>query len=457
MTFTTGARHDEALLTAAAQHLADETSEALAARVRDLVARNAAWRGARCVNLIAAESPTSPMVRALLAAEVGTRASGGHIGELSRCFPGMTYIDQLEALCVELLKELFHADFADQRLMGGMASCMVAFAALAQPGEHVMSLPLSAGGDSSGHADGPAGVRGLTISDIPFDPVELTVDLDRFRCQAEIRRPRVVSINQTTALFPLPVKQMRQIIEPWGGRLYFDGAHQAGLIAGGQYPNPLAEGADVLTGSGGKTFSGPQSGMILWNDERLGDRIVEAVFPMLTGSHQLNRVAALALACCELREYGTDYMAAVVRNARALAVALHERGFAVVGAHRGFTETHQVLVDVRRFGGGIEVTRLLERADIMVNKMLLPSARDVPDPVSEGVRIGTVEVTRLGMGPEQMTRIADLITRVVVAGEQPAQVARGVHDLRAGFRDLGYCFPAAADGTSPPLNGARGL
>ncbi|MFD2415475.1 hypothetical protein [Amycolatopsis pigmentata] len=442
MTFTVGDRHDPALLAEAARLVAEVPNTRLAGRVGELVVDNARWRGVECVNLIAAEAPTSPVVRALLATEAGTRASGGHIGALSRCFPGMRYLDQLEALCVALLADLFDAEFADQRLMGGMAGCLVAFTVLARPGEHVMSLPLCAGGDSSGHLDGPAGVRGLTISAIPFDPVELTVDLDEFGRRARARRPAVVSLNQTTALFALPVREMKRIIEPWGGRLYFDGAHQAGLIAGGQYPNPLAEGADILTGSGGKTFSGPQSGMIMWNDELLSEPIVSAIFPVLTGSHQLNRVAALALAACELREFGTGYMAAVVRNARALAAALHDRGFTVIGAHRGYTDTHQVLVDVRAHGGGVVVSQTLERANIMVNKMLLPAAADVARPVSGGIRLGTTEVTRLGMGPAEMTVLAEFIARVVLAGDDPDAVAGRVREFRAAFQTLGFCFPA---------------
>jgi glycine hydroxymethyltransferase len=445
MTFTTGEEHDPAILAAARKLICRSDNEQLVERVWDLVQKNHFWRGGQCVNLIAAESPTSPLVRSLLATEVGTRASGGHIGTMSRCFPGMRYIDQIEALCVELLKDLFGASFADQRLMGGMAGCGVAYAALVQPGSLMMSLSLSAGGDSAGRPDGPAGVRGLRIADIPFDPVELNVDLEAFRREAERLRPALVSINQTTALFPLPVRAMKQIIAPWGGRLYFDAAHPAGLIAGRCYPDPLAEGADVVTGSGGKTFSGPQSGIILWNDENLSGRIIEAIFPILTGSHQLNRVAALAVAAAEMREFGASYMSQVVANARALAAALHDRGFTVVAAHRGFTQTHQILVDVRRYGGGPAVGQALERANIMVNKMLLPSAVESVNPVSHGIRLGTVEVTRLGMGTEEMSAIADLIYRVVVRAEDPDRILKEVWELRAPYQNLHYCFGAAAD------------
>jgi glycine hydroxymethyltransferase len=449
VTFTTGQEHDAATLLAARELVAGLGGQQLADRVRDLVKANDTWRRRRCVNLIAAESPSSPMVRELLAAEVGTRASGGHIGAESRCFPGMRHIDEMEAVCIELLKDLFRAGFADQRLMGGMAGCTVAYAALASPGDVMMSVPLSAGGDSSGRADGPAGVRGLRIHDIPFDLPEFTVDLDAFRRAAERLRPALVSINQATTLFPLPVAEMAKIVADLGGRLYFDGAHQAGLIAGGCYPNPLAEGADLLSGSGGKTFSGPQSGIIAWNDERLSRPVVETIFPVLTGSHQLNRVAALAVAAAEMSAFGSAYMSRVVANAQALAGALHRRGLPVAAEHRGYTQTHQVLVDVRQWGGGLAVAQQLERANIMVNKMLLPGEEDDPG----GIRIGTTEVTRFGMTPADMVTIAGFVHRVIVEGSPAARVAGDVADFRAAFQDLEFCFPLSPEPGIPCREG----
>lgn len=442
MTFTKGERHDPGVL-AEARLLANELGAAgVAERIQDLVRRNDSWRGRRCVNLIAAESPTSPDVRALLSAEVGTRASGGHIGPLTRCFAGMGLLDEIEALCVELLKKAFGATFADHRLMGGMAGCMVACTALAKAGDTVASLPLPVGGDSSGRADGPPGVRGMTVVDIPCEDDGFSIDLDGFREVAERHRPALVSINQATTLFPVPVKEMKQIVAPWGGRLYFDGAHQAGLIAGGCYPNPLDEGADVLTGSGGKTFSGPQSGIIAWHDELLATPITSTIFPVLTGSHQINRVAALAVATAEQLEFGHAYMSGTVANARALGAALADAGFAVFAAERGYTETHQLIVDVSPIAPGIEAAARLERANLMVNKMLLPTDPDTPDAEPSGIRLGTVEVTRLGMGAEQMTVLASLLRRVLIEGEAPETVRADVEELRAGFQRLYYCFSA---------------
>src|SRR5437868_11812211 len=105
-------------------------------------------------------------------------------------------------------------------------------------------------------------------------------------------------------LFPFPIQAMRDIVAEWGGHVFFDGAHQLGLIAGGQFQDPLAEGADVLTGSAGKTFSGPQSGVMVWNDPALTPPLLDAVFPALAATHQVNRVAALAAAATELLAFG---------------------------------------------------------------------------------------------------------------------------------------------------------
>ena len=148
------------------------------------VARNARWRGEECLNLLAPEAPMSPVVRSLLAAEVGQRAAEGHIGPANRWFAGTRYIDEIEALCVELLKRVFRARYADHRLVASMIGNMTVYAALTQPGDAIMSVTQPFGGHSSNRGDGPAGVRGLRIHDVPMDPVELEVDLEAFAREA---------------------------------------------------------------------------------------------------------------------------------------------------------------------------------------------------------------------------------------------------------------------------------
>jgi len=130
-----------------------------------------------------------------------------------------------------------------------------------------------------------------------------------------------------------------------------------------------------MTGSAGKTFSGPQSGIMVWDDAQLTGPLTHAVFPVLAATHQVNRVAALAVSAAEMIAYGKAYMAQIVRNAQALGAALARRGVPALGEHKGFTTTHQVIADVRQFGGGLEVAQRLARANIITNKNLIPADR----------------------------------------------------------------------------------
>src|SRR5579883_2317670 len=343
--------HDPAILDQARAVLdACQSLQEMQEAVLAAVTRNEEWRGKRCLNLLAPEAPTSPTVRALLSSEIGTRAAEGHIGAANRWFAGTQHIDEVEALCVELLKQVFQARYADHRLVASMIGNLAVYTALTEPGDVIMSVPQPLGGHSSNRVDGPAGIRGLKIVDLPFDPVELEVDLDLFRKVAPLVRPRVVTLGNSMTLFPFPIQAMYEIVAEWGGHIFFDGAHQLGLIAGHQYQDPLREGAAVLTGSAGKTFSGPQSGIIVWNDPDLTVPLTHAIFPMLAATHQVNRVAALAVSAAEMLAFGDVYMAQIVRNAQALGAALAQRGIPMLAAHKGYTRTQQVIADVRSFG-----------------------------------------------------------------------------------------------------------
>src|SRR6266852_790437 len=404
------------------------------------VSRNEEWRGKRCLNLLAPEAPTSPTVRALLSTEVGTRAAEGHIGPVNRCFAGTQYIAESEALCIELLKKAFRSRYADHRLVASMIGNMAVYTALNEPGDIIMSLPQPFGGHSSNRVDGPAGVRGLKIVDIPFDPVELEVDLDLFRKVAPLVRPRLVALGASMTLFPFPLQAMQEIVAEWGGRLFFDGAHQLGLVAGGQFQDPLREGAAVMTGSAGKTFSGPQSGIIVWDDPSLTLPLTDAIFPMLAATHQVNRVAALAVSEAEMLAFGQAYMAQIVRNAKALGAALARRGIPVLGAHKGYTTTHQVIADVRQFGGGLEVAQRLARANIITNKNLIPADKPENWDHPGGLRLGTTEVTRLGMHEAEMETIAAFMARLLVEQAAPEDVVDDVIAFRQPYQTLYYCF-----------------
>jgi glycine hydroxymethyltransferase len=433
--------HDpQVLANAKAIMRATESPRAWAQAVIDAVKRNEEWRGERCINLLAPEAPTSPMVRALLSSEIGTRAAEGHIGRVNRWFAGTQYIDEVESLCVELLKVAFRCNYADHRLMGSMLGNMTVYHALAQPGDVIMSAPQPFGGHSSNRYDGPAGTRGVQIVDVPFNMDELEVDLDGFAKLARQHKPRLVVMGMSMTLFPLPVREMSDIIAEWGGRFIFDGAHQAGLIAGRQFQDPLREGAAVLTGSAGKTFSGPQSGMILWNDPALTQPLTSAIFPTLAATHQVNRVAALAVSAAEMIEYGEFYMAQIVKNSKALGKALDERGIPVLCAHKGYSQTHQVILRVKLYGGGLEVAHRLAEANIITNKNLVPEDKPEDWDRPSGLRLGTIEVTRLGMNEKDMETIADFIARLLVKGESTESVGKDVIEFRLPKQTLYYNF-----------------
>lgn len=428
--------HDpDCLLRAHQQLLSAGSGPAMAELINDAVARNEAWRTRQCLNLVAAESPTSPAVRQMLASEIGTRASGGHIGRNNRFFTGMAAIDEVEALCVELLKKLLHCQFADHRLMGGMAGVLAAYTALTEPGDMIMSASVLNGGDSSHRLNGPPGVRGLTIMDLPFLPNSHAVDLDSFAMQARLHRPKVVGLGMTLTLFPMPVAQIKEIVSQWGGRVYYDAAHQLGLIAAQLFQDPLKEGADLMTGSSGKTFSGPQGGIIAWNDASLSTAIYHTLFPTLTGSHQINRVAALAISSTELIEYGQNYMRQVVRNAQLLAQELERQGVTVLYKEHGYTQTHQLVIQSHSGNTKHEVQQL-ELANIICNKMPLPI--DIKERES-GIRLGTTEITRRGMKEPEMVWIAEKIAAILLHHNDPLVIAHDISSFMESYQTLHYC------------------
>jgi glycine hydroxymethyltransferase len=169
----------------------------------------------------------------------------------------------------------------------------------------------------------------------------------------------------------------------------------------------------------------------------------------LVATHQVNRVAALAVSAAEMLAFGRQYMSQIVRNARALGTALEERGISMLASHKGYTDTHQVIADVKQFGGGLEVAHMLARANIVTNKNLLPSDGPEDWDHPSGLRMGTIEVTRLGMREEDMSQIADFMVRILVEGEPPESVGEGVIDFRLPFQTLYYSF----DDGLPPERG----
>jgi glycine hydroxymethyltransferase len=400
------------------------------------------------IPLIASENIPSPAVREAIMSDFGNRYAEGWPGD--RVYAGCIYIDQVEIICNDLAKKVFRSEFADCRATSGVVANLAIYAAFSNPGDYMMAASIPSGGHiSHGKKEhsGTAGlVHGLNIEHYPFSKEEMTIDVDATKRKIEEmihdgKAPKIGMFGGSLFLFPHPVKELSNFMHDHGMYINYDGAHVAGLIAGGEFQDPLKEGADSMTMSSHKTLWGPQGGIIV-SFEKHADVIKKAIFPGNTSSHHLHHVAGKAIALAESLEFGKDYAKQVIKNAKALAEALVGYGFGVLGEKRGYTASHQIAVDVSKFGDGGSVEKNLEKANIILNRQLLPgdikAGRHYMHP--SGVRIGVPETTRLGMKQSEMKEIAHFIKRVVVDLQDPRIVAKDVADFRKQFQKVQYAF-----------------
>ena len=390
-----------------------------------------------CLPMIASNNLTSKRVRLLAATDLAHRYAEGVVGH--RFYQGCRYIDEIEAKTITLAKDLFRAEHVNVQPTSGVNANIAAFFALADPGDTIISLEVPQGGHISHVRYSAAGVRGLRVIAHPFDPDIMNIDADRMVERIRETEPRIVLLGGSLFLFPHPVREACEAAHEVGATVVYDGAHVLGLIAGKRFQDPLREGADVMTGSTHKTFPGPQ-GAVIFCKEGLSEKIDEAVFPGTVSNHHLHHLAGLGVALAEMIEFGEDYASDVIANAKTLAQSLYERGFDVLCEPRGFTESHQVAVDVTQAGGSIRAATKLEEANIIVNKNLLPGDHVSVTVEPSGIRIGTQELTRIGMGASEMDAIADFMKRIVLDDESPESVRDDVIELKSGYQRVCYCF-----------------
>jgi glycine hydroxymethyltransferase len=391
--------------------------------------------------LIASENITSITVRRFYVSDLGHRYAEGKVGE--RFYQGCEFIDEIEKMAIKITRELFNAEHANVQPISGVVANIAAFFALANPSDQIMSLSIPCGGHISHDKISAAGIRGLKVSHYPFDNDLMNIDVDATAKIAKESKPKIFVLGSSLILFPQPVKEIRELASELDARILYDASHVLGLIAGGRFQQPLAEGADVVTASTHKTFFGPQRAIILSRKE-LAEDVDRAVFPGVVSNHHLNTLAAYVVAAMEMREFGKDYADQVIKNAKKLAESLYELGFDVVGENMGFTESHQVAVDVSDFGGGSEVARSLEKINIILNKNLLPwdDLSKTSDP--SGIRMGVQEITRLGMKEDEMEEIAEIINKRLKDLESEKNLREKVIELKSRFNTIKYAFDGGA-------------
>ncbi|MEE9164552.1 MAG: serine hydroxymethyltransferase [Thermoplasmata archaeon] len=413
-----------------------------AAFIVDQVDRHHAWFQ-KSLCLIASENVMSPLALEMYLSDFGHRYAEGLPGK--RYYQGNTYVDEVEIRITKMLQRIFRCELADPRPISGTVANLAVLFGLTKPGDTITTVALSDGAHISTAKFGAVGVRGLKTVTYPWDEENMNIDLDGAAKLIREVRPQLALFGQSVFLFPTPLRELEDALREVDCPVWYDAAHVLGLIAGGQFQDPLREGAHVISASTHKTLPGPQHGVVLANpkDEDMEKALRRSIFPGVVSNHHLHAMAALGIALAEWEAFGEAYARQVIQNAQALGQALHERGMRVLGEHLGFTASHALALDVSEQGGGAQVALDLEHANLITNKNLISGDKSAINP--SGIRLGSQELTRLGMGSSQMEEVADLIARVALKKEKPEVVARDVAQLAEQFRKVKYSFHPETD------------
>jgi len=431
------------------------------------VAKNSAWRQKDCFNLIPSESTPSFLVKMCEIADPSGRYAEHRAmkGEEVYFYQGTDFIRDVEIEAQRELEHFFGCTEVELRPVSGQMANEVVFKGMVkflnrgkpetQPSRRmrlVMNNELIYGGHLSAQPMGalfnfveedPKTGKECVLNfpvlrDNPYKP-----DVHRLGELLEENRPELIVFGKSMFLYREPVRFVADIIKNWKEKpvLMFDMAHVLGLY--GTFQAPLAEGANVITGSTHKTFFGTQRGLVAGNFPKdsplrpLWLDIKARAFPGSTSNHHLGTLLGLLMATYEMNEFKDVFQAQVRANAKAFAKALKSAGITVEGDEAdGFTETHQVLIRVKAFAPGMEIARRLEANNILTNYQALPD--DATFLESSGIRLGVQEMTRFGMTEKDFDKLAGLMADVIIRN---GSVKEEVAGYRQGFQTMRYCLP----------------
>src|ERR1700690_785118 len=402
------------------------------------------YRDKECINMIASEGLKSPAVNQMLDLShdldcryaEGENDAQGHVKR--RYYQGQKYMSQIEDYATDIMKSLFKSTWADVRLVSGTHANLATFKglSLASKNNKMVVTPLSCGAHISHDYTGLAGsILGIDNINHVYDINEFNIDADKSTYVIRAAKPGIVTFGGSLFLFPHPIKELKAVCDEVGAYVAYDASHVLGLIAGGQFQDPLREGADFITSSTHKTFPGPQRGVIMGNPdtaakEKAVRKIQHAIFPLTASSTHLGRLPALGIACLEMKVFGKDLAVQIVKNAQTAGQYLYENGVKVLAEHKGFTKSHQLAVEIRSFGGGNKIAQDLEDANIILNKNLLPYDDQSTKSDPSGLRIGFQDITRRGFGEGHIKPLCDLMLDVSKRKRNPAEVKQDVLSLK---------------------------
>jgi aminomethyltransferase len=439
-----------------------------AATLLDSAIANTRWRQQQCINLIPSEMTMSPVTRALSIMDpVGRYAEHKAVKALEDAevfyYQGTEFIWEVEEALKKELMDYLGCGTVEARLISGQMANATVFSAMVDyrnradrkseqarmrmvmnnhiiKGGHLSSQPMGALKDFV--ARDPRTEKAAAVNFPVYAHDKYCIDTAATRDLLEEHKPELVILGKSMVLYPEPVAELRKFIDELGldTFLMYDMAHVLGLI-GPHFQDPFAEGADIVTGSTHKTFFGTQRGIVssrFTEDDVLypfWEAVERRAFPGAVSNHHLGTLLGLLMAAYEMNAFKDEYQANVIRNAKAFAKALKDCGLKVSGNPEvGYTQTHQVLLDVG-WTKGPEIARKLEENNIIVNYQAAPEEEGFT--ASGSLRMGVSEMTRFGMGPEDFGELAELVRDVIV---DDATVKPRVAEFRRRFSDMRYCF-----------------
>lgn len=378
------------------------------------------------IELIASENFVSRAVMAAQGAVLTNKYAEGYPGK--RYYGGCEYVDIVERLAIERAKELFGAEHANVQSHSGAQANMSVYFAMLKPGDTVLGMNLSHGGHLT-HGS-PVNMSGKYYNFVPYGVEKETgrINYEKVFALAFENKPKMIVAGASAYPRIIDFVQLKEIAEEVGAMLMVDMAHIAGLVAADLHPSPVPH-ADFVTTTTHKTLRGPRGGMILCR-EKYGAAIDKSVFPGIQGGPLMHVIAAKAVALKEaLTPEFKKYQEQVVKNAKALAGFLEQRGFEIVS---GGTDNHLMLVDLRNKDiTGKEAEAVLDKVGVTVNKNAIPFDPQSPL-VTSGIRIGTPAATSRGMEEKAMETVAEIIDMAITGREDDAKLTKArnmVHDL----------------------------
>ena len=399
-------------------------------QIFDLIAaeRNRQMHG---IELIASENFVSDQVMEAMGSVLTNKYAEGYPG--ARYYGGCEVVDKVETLAIERICRLYGAEYANVQPHSGAQANMAVFFACMQPGDTFMGLDLAHGGHLS-HGS-PVNMSGKYFNAVGYQLDEATgvIDYDAMERTAREKKPRLIIAGASAYSLEIDWARFAKVAKDVGAIFMVDMAHYAGLIAGGQYPNPVPH-ADVVTSTTHKSLRGPRGGIILMKSQH-EKAINSAIFPGLQGGPLMHVIAAKAIAFKEaLAPEFKVYQQQVLTNARIVAETLVSRGLRIIS---GRTESHLMLVDLRSKGiTGKEAEAVLGSAHMTINKNAIPNDPEKPM-VTSGVRIGTPAMTTRGFKDEEARMTAHLIADVL---DNPRDSAN-IEAVRAKVHALTSRFP----------------